>query len=476
MPEIKIQDAVLEESSNKNFGPNVEKAIISLIFDQPEFMMAIMPYMKIDFFQTVAAKQIFNIVYYFFEKNQQIITRALCRDQLAEALTAEVNTEEVFELVDRESEPREVPIIRDIMSDWAKKKAYGQIFSEETNMAYENNDFAAIEKIIEEAHKISSMNAVAHSFFDETDELFVESVVDHLTTGFPALDKVINEGGPARKETFCWMAPTGVGKSIALVNSGAANIKRGKNVLHITLEMSWQKTAERYLGCFTDIAIKDRVKHRTTVESRLAAIKATYQAELYIAEFAPDEISTDTIHAMMDNLRRTRNLQFDVVVIDYLELMLSRVPANNKDEYIRQKRVSTEVSRLAFKENVLCFTASQTNRSGNEGQDSKGSDKVIDISKVAESYGKTMPLSYIVTINQSKQEYEHGLPKDSEGKAIKVRDGKEIRNTNAMCRFYVIKNRNGAKFQIISVRINYETMGMKETDFVGTDTAKVTEE
>jgi hypothetical protein len=33
-----------------------------------------------------------------------------------------------------------------------------------------------------------------------------------LTTGFPSLDATIGEGGPTKKECFCWLGSTGTGK------------------------------------------------------------------------------------------------------------------------------------------------------------------------------------------------------------------------------------------------------------------------
>ena len=67
-----------------------------------------------------------------------------------------------------------------------------------------------------------------------------------------------------------------------------------------------------------------------------------------------------------------------------------------------------------------------------------------------------MPLDYIVTINQSKKEYEEG----------KLRaDDPDSPNIRAIVRFFVAKNRNGPKFMIINARINYETMRATQEQF-----------
>ena len=117
--------------------------------------------------------------------------------------------------------------------------------------------------------------------------------------------------------------------------------------------------------------------------------------------------------------------------------MMSRRSYYNKDDYIRQKRVSTELRGLASNEDVLLFTATQTNRElGKKGKgDTDGGGGVIDVNRVAESYGKMMPSDYVVSLNQSPDEYKEGR-----------------------LRFYIAKNRNGPKFKTISAKVNYETM------------------
>lgn len=459
---ISLQPAIeMEESTT--FGKTEEYAIISLVFDQPEFFSAILPYLKDEFFEQFETKFVFNIIKYHFEKHGVLVSRNMCLDIVLQSLTADDPHEEIIKLVQRESDPREVPIITDKLMEWARKKAYGQLYSQEAIEAHERGEYALIEQILDDAHKITNVNAQCHFMFNELDSLFQSEQIERFTTGFPLLDSVLNNGGPTRKEVVVFMAPTGVGKSIVLVNCGASCIRRSLNVLHVTLELSWVDTALRYMGCFTEVPIRNRFEERPKIEETLRKIRATYGANLIITDFPPDEISVDSIHGVMDNLRKLHGIQIDVVIVDYLELLLSRVPAYNKDDYTRQKRISTELFRLAKKENVLVVTATQTNRSGNENQSVQTNkknapmiDPVIDINKVAESYGKTMAMDYLVTINQTKQEYEAGKLDPSRP---------DSPNTKARCRFYVVKNRKGPKFVTINATINYETMAMREQEF-----------
>lgn len=450
-----------DQQKEKKFGPSQEKAIISLIFDEPEFFTNVAQYLSPEDFNFVPAQYVYAIVYGYYKDKSVVITRDLCREEVEQQMTADDDFENVFEIINRRSNPREVPIIREKLVEWSKQRAYEKIYSDEAIQAFEAGDFSEITNIVEDARKITDKVSKGFWFFKNLDTLFIENQEQKLTTGFPRLDAIINEGGPTFGDTFCWMAPTGVGKSILMVNNAVSCLRMGLNVVYVTLELSDFKSALRIMGATSEVPIKSRTTMKDMVKRNLEKFYSTYNSELIIYEFAPDDISIDNIYALLDELRRVHDLNPDVVIIDYLELLLSKEPAYNKsgNDYIRQKHVSTEIRQLARKENVLVFTASQTNRSGTAAATSNnggGGGEVIDLNKVAESYGKTMPLDYIVTINQTRDEYKAGFM---------VEGDEDSPNTKAICRFFVAKNRNGPKFKTIQARINYETMKVREDDF-----------
>lgn len=448
--DIELKPSSVVEESTAVFGPHEEKAIVSLAFDQPEFFSSIMPYVKPEFFDGFESRFVFSLIKYHADRNEVILSRPMCRDIALDELTADDPHEDILAQISRESDPREVPILTDKLMEWAKRKAMMQLYEKEVIDEVERGEFETVDKIIENARRITDIGSECHFFFNELDPLFIKENEEKFTTGFKTLDMAVNEGGPARGEVFCWMAPTGVGKSIALINQAVACVRRGLNVLFVTLEMPWLKVALRFMGCFTKRWIRRRFQLEDEIRKSLASTKNTYNSELIISEFPPDEISVDHIHAQIDMLRKIYGIRIDVVAIDYLELMMSRNSAYNKEDYTRQKRVGTEMMRMAKMENVLVTTATQSNRAGVDGS---SKEKVLDLNKVAESFGKTMPVSYLITINQTKQEYEAGRS-DSEDPLAPVE--------NAQCRFFLAKNRNGPKFMTISSRVNYETMAMTE--------------
>jgi hypothetical protein len=68
---------------------------------------------------------------------------------------------------------------------------------------------------------------------------------DQGATGWTVLDKALN-GGWERGTLSTFIAPPGAGKSMFLVNAGAAALERGLNVLYVTLEMADFKIGLRF--------------------------------------------------------------------------------------------------------------------------------------------------------------------------------------------------------------------------------------
>lgn len=431
-----------EKDESKPFGNYQEEAIISLALDHPEFFTNVGRYLKPDMFGRQECKYVIAVLLNHYEKYRVIPTRLLIRDIIEKDLTPEQPFDLVYKIIERKSDPREVPVIKDTLMKWAKTRAYGMIYSEEAIQAYDQGRFDEIERIVQEANKVTDIGEGGFWLLDQFEKLFQADAIDHRTTGFPRLDRILNNGGPSPKEVVCWLAPTNTGKSILLINNAVASLKginrdgeSGQDVLLVTFELDTIKTALRCLSTTTGIAQDQVGNNQDYIRRVINSIKDTYKKRLLIYEFPPDECSVDHIYALIDNLKRKEGWKPDVVILDYLDLMVSRNAAYNKDDYTRQKHVATEIRGLAKNENVLVFTATQTNRSGGEGGEP------IDLSKTAESYGKQFALDYVISLNQSLEDKLEKPPR---------------------IRFYVAKNRNGPKNEMVTCEINYDTMVVKE--------------
>jgi hypothetical protein len=439
----KLTTALTEgEDEPKPFGPYEEEAIISLALDHPEFFAGVGRFLRPAMFGRLECQWIMAEILTAFDRHGVVPTRPMMRDKALSTFTEDDPFESVLAVIERASNQREVPLVKETLLKWTRDRAYGLLYSEEAQDAYARGDYEHLEQIVNEANRLADIDQQGFWFLEQYEVLFDPDIIDHRTTGFARLDRILNNGGPSPKEVLCWLAATNVGKSILLVNNAVsslcgmgANGKPGQDVLLITFELDAIKTAMRCLGAATDVPLNDLAAHRDYVKRTIDTIRKTYGKRLVIYEWSPDECSVAHIYALLDNLARQEGWRPDVVVLDYMDLMISRNPSYNKDDYTRQKHVANEIRGLARNENMLVYTATQTNRSGSGGEE------LADLNKAAESFAKQFALDYVVSLNQSRTERCSNPPR---------------------IRFFVAKNRNGPKGDTVTCAINYDTMQVRE--------------
>lgn len=438
------------------FGGYEEQAIISLALDLPQFFTGVSRFLKPSMFARLECRYVIATILNQYEKYNVVPSRDMLRETILNELTEGHPYDDVITVIDRKSDYREVPIIKDTLLKWAKDRAFGLLYSDEATAAYARGDYGYLDKLLSEANRIADITESGFWFFENYPILFEPNVIEHRTTGFPRLDRFINNGGPSPKEVLCWMAPTNVGKSILLCNNAISSVRGfgdgnslGQDVLFITFELDAVKTAMRCLGAAAaDIPIDNMHNHREYVTRMMTQMQNTYQRKLLIVEWAPEECSVAHIYALLDNLKRTDGWRPGVVILDYMDLMISKVPEYNKDDYTRQKHVANEIRGLAKNENVVVFTATQTNRSGIDDDhreyktpNAAPAPKYADLNKAAESFAKQFALDYVVSLNQTKSQRSATPPRMT---------------------MYIAKNRNGPKHETVNCTIRYETMLVKE--------------
>lgn len=432
------------DNTHTPFGFHEEEAIISYAIDFPELFSSVIHFVEPDLFSRNECKYVMALILNIYKDHDVIPTRNVLRDQVLKRLTVDDPYKSVLEVVDRKSNHREVPIIKDTIKKWAESKQYSLLYSDDAVAAFHSGDYNRLREIVDGAARINDSGYKSFWFFDEFASLLDPQHNIHYPTGFRRLDQKLNDGGPSPGEVLIWLAATNVGKSIWLCNNSVNSVMHGLDTLHITCEMTAARTARRILGAMTQKKIKTLHEHKESVCDNVGRIYRTHNAKLGIFEFNPEEISVDDITALITSLKRTKSWMPKVVVIDYLELLMSRRNDYNRDDYIRQKHVATEVCGFAKTHDILVYSATQTNRSGS-GQSAKQIGQrvdPIDLNQAAESYGKVMPVSYVVSLNQSKEQ------RTAEAPTIDM---------------FIAKNREGPKACTIQCTVNYETMKVLES-------------
>lgn len=305
---------------------------------------------------------------------------------------------------------------------------------------------------------------------------------DRMRLNIKQLD---DEGiGPGRGELFLFMAPRGRGKSMFLHHVGRRATHEAKwRVLHITLENSEEHTAQRYFQSEFGIVVRDNAdgitifkrennkadgnvvgftreknpaKHFPNSESISKHIqtmitgKEDYDqslAMLRIKEFPTGDLTYDQLEAFLDHLEGIEDFRPDAILLDYPDLMSYD---RRHDPRLGLGRLFQQLRGLAVKRNLAMVVVTQTNREGESARVVEGRHAAEDISKIATA-------DYVLTFNQTRQEYELGLARLFVSKA---------RNERQWFTVLITQNYAAAQFCLFSAPmkpINNYTSLLEET-------------
>jgi replicative DNA helicase len=255
---------------------------------------------------------------------------------------------------------------------------------------------------------------------------FLNTHEEYFTTGIPYLDML--GVVPVRKELLTTVGLPGTGKSWAMVHIGKYNVFARETVVHVTLEMSEDRCAQRYVqsmlavakrsykmhnidlkldkyGCVSnmklyslpvnelislqDDGIKSKIKKRMRVIMR---------PRLIIKQFPTGQLTIDMLVSYLENLRAYAKIIPDILIVDYADLM------NIDSKYLRVEtgKIYQQLRGLAIQYNMAVITASQANRVGQDVT-------TLTRKHLAEDFSKVSISDNVITYNQTPLERPLGL-------------------------------------------------------------------
>ncbi len=255
----------------------------------------------------------------------------------------------------------------------------------------EDSDYDSMQGVIRDALAKGVSHDMGHDYLENFATRRVSSNRQPISTGWKVLDRCLN-GGWERKTLTTFIAPTGAGKSMFLVNCGAAGIEQGLNVLYVTCEMADFKIGIRFDSYFSGVEINSVAEKQEEVESSVRS-KAT--GRLFIKEFPTKTATVQTIRNYIQRLITTKGFTPDMVIIDYADLL--RGSRGYGDKRFELEGVYEELRAIAQEFNIVMITADQTNRSGLDME-------IVTIGQIGESYAKATVCDLIMTISRKPED------------------------------------------------------------------------
>jgi len=255
----------------------------------------------------------------------------------------------------------------------------------------EVGNYDAIQTVIRDSLSKGATRDVGHCYEGGLSLRATRGSRQPIKTPWPALDEVLN-GGWERGTLSTFIAPTGAGKSMFLVNCTAAAVEHGLNAVYITCEMADFKIGLRHDSYFSGVEINkvsDNLEHVQT------ELDAKARGRLYIKEFPTKTATVQTLRSYLQRLKTTEGLTPDVVALDYADLI--RGSRGYGDKRFELEGIYEELRALAQELRIVLITADQTNRSGLDSE-------IVSIGQIGEAYSKATVCDLIMTVSRRAED------------------------------------------------------------------------
>jgi replicative DNA helicase len=256
---------------------------------------------------------------------------------------------------------------------------------------------------------------------------FLDIANDSFPTGIPELDR--RGFGPTRKELWLGVANAKRGKSWMLIHLAKMAVIHRLKVVHISLEMSRDRTAQRYFQTFFTIS-KRRERFQTTrfnknslgrvtefvdksIDPRVALEDPDAREKLeklvdkwgirvleniYVKDFPTGHLTVRQMEAYLDALEQNERFIPDLLIIDYPDLM--KIDESNLR--LSLDRIYKEIRGIAVERNIAVAIVSQAHRGSVKS-------KQVGSENIAEAYSKIAHADVILTYSQTEAEEKLGL-------------------------------------------------------------------
>ena len=275
--------------------------------------------------------------------------------------------------------------VKDTSLDFCRKQKLKEAMIKSVELI-KSSSYDEVSKVINDALKLGTDNNHGYDYIVDFEKRFEIKARNPVSSGWDLIDN-ITRGGLGRGELGVVIAPTGAGKSMALVHLGATALRLGYNVVHYTLELSDKVIGTRYDSCLTGIGLSDILNHKDHVFDAVQNIKGS----LLIKEYPTKSASTATIKAHLDKLK-ARGHRVDFVIVDYGDLL--RPVSREKEKRQELESIYEEMRGIAQIHECVVWTASQTNRTGLNAE-------VITMESISEAFNKCFVADFICTISRT---------------------------------------------------------------------------
>jgi len=389
-------------TENVNFGrygKAFQEGLVQLIFEDRPFADQItevldIQFLELEYLRVFVSKVVDYRDRYGTHPSVEAMITILRTDMDGDDEVLQNQVREYFARI-HTREMSDIEYIKETSLDFCRKQNLKEAMMKSVGLL-QNCSFDEISTVINEALKLGSENNFGYDYFADFEERFKLKHRNPVTTGWKEID-AITGGGLGKSELGVVIAPTGAGKSMALVHLGTQAILEGKTVIHYTLELQDTVIGIRYDSCITRYPLSDIRNFKDEIYEEIKELDGS----LIVKEYPTKSASTSTIRSHLSRLIK-RGIKPGMIIVDYADLLRPVVARKEKRNELESIYEDLRAMSTEFK--CPIWTASQTNRSGLSAE-------VITMEQISEAFNKCFVADFIFSISRTIEDKQNNQGK-----------------------------------------------------------------
>ena len=378
-----------EPISFSRYGKTFQEGLAALILEDRSFCDQIQEVLETEYFELKYLQVFVDKIFAYKEKynvhpTSKILTTILRIELDDETDAVKKQTRDFFARI-YNAEVKDAEFVKNTSLDFCRKQVLKSAMIQSVSLL-KSSSFDEIAKVINDALKLGNDSNFGYDYIQDFEKRFEVKARDPIATGWDEIDALL-QGGLGNGELGVVIAPTGAGKSMALVHLGTQAMKAGKTVVHYTLELQDTSIGIRYDSCVTGVGLSELHSFKEMIYEKVQEIKG----KLIIKEYPTKSATTQTIKAHLEKLKQ-KDIKVDMILVDYGDLLKPVITTREKRHDLES--IYEELRAIAQEQKCPVWTASQTNRSGLNAE-------VITMEAISEAYSKCFVADFIFSVSRT---------------------------------------------------------------------------
>lgn len=323
-----------------------QRLFINAMLSDPGLFARVNPILKPEYFDASMQGAV-QFIQEYFAANRGIPSAPIFQ-------AATKSTPEIFQI------PRhDVQFLADQIAQFCQASAMIMVARKSPSLI-EKQDYGALIEQFKAAAQIGLLEDLGIEYFENPEERLsrLETTDKLISTGWKDVDALIG-GGVGRQELITFLAPSGGGKSVNMLNLGVNLLEQGLHGVVISIEMKDTKFATRADQMIASIASREIVTQQARVAHAINQFHERTGSRLFIKRMREAVTNSNHILAYLRELESTKAFRPDWVVVDYLDIMQPTRKVDATNMFLKDQCVSEEVRGIGHDYDCIMISGSQ---------------------------------------------------------------------------------------------------------------------